>query len=228
MMPPIPSPPFAVALAYTEKQMPVYSPTYAADRAEIEDLMARYLFAMDYNDFETYADLFTEDGTLEYARGKVIGREEIRESARRFKEAVASIYQDADGNPAVLRHVLCQSVIRVEGDRAWHTGFWFETANDGPREGSGRLTPTLGTFGIYEDELVRVNGEWKFFYRNILNEFLRGRESGDTNPVRGLDARANALQVPSAPAASMPAPAKPAPEAPEKPGFSWRGLFGKA
>lgn len=174
--------------------MPKYSPTYAQDRAEIEDLMARYLFAMDYNDFDTYAETFTEDGTLEYARGAVTGRENIRDSARQFKAAVAGIYQDIDGNPALLRHILCQSVIRVEGDRAWHTGFWFETANDGPREASGRLTPTLGTFGIYEDELVRVDGDWKFSYRNIRNEFLKGRESGETNPVLAMDALAQAGQ----------------------------------
>ncbi len=168
-----------------------YPENYAQDRAEIEDLMARYLFAMDYNDFATYADMFTEDGTLEFARGAVTGRESIRAAAKGFKEAVAGIYQDLDGNPAVLRHVLCQSVIRVEGDRAWHTGFWFETANDGPRTPDGsRFTPTLGTFGIYEDELLRVNGEWKFHYRNIKNEFLAGRESGSANPVLAMDAKA--------------------------------------
>ena len=169
-----------------------YDAQYARDRAEIEDLMARYLMAMDYNDFDTYAETFIEDGTLEYARGAVTGRENIRASAKGFKEAIAGIYCDVDGNPAQLRHVLCQSVIRVEGDKAWHTGFWFETANDGPRNEAGRLTPTLGTFGIYKDELVRVNGEWKFAYRNILNEFLTGRESGSVNPVLAMDATAAA------------------------------------
>jgi ketosteroid isomerase-like protein len=167
-----------------------YSETYARDRAEIEDLMARYLFAMDWNDFDTYAECFTEDGTLEFARGAVSGRDNIRAAAKGFKEAVAGIYTDVDGNPAVLRHVLCQSVIRVEGDKAWHTGFWFETANDGPREASGRFTPTLGTFGIYEDELVRVDGTWKFAYRNIRNEFLAGRESPAENPVALMDRKA--------------------------------------
>lgn len=167
-----------------------YPPNYAQDRAEIEDLMARYLFAMDYNDFDTYAETFTEDGTLEFARGAVTGRENIRAAAKGFKEAVAGIYTDVDGNPAILRHVLCQSVIRVEGDKAWHTGFWFETANDGPREASGRFTPTLGTFGIYEDELMRVNGEWLFAYRNIKNDFLAGRESGSDNPVLAMDRKA--------------------------------------
>lgn len=167
-----------------------YDAQYARDRAEIEDLMARYLFAMDYNDFDSYAEMFTEGGTLEFARGAVTGRENIRAAAQGFKQAIAGIYTDVDGNPAILRHVLCQSVIRVEGDRAWHTGFWFEAANDGPRHESGRLTPTIGTFGIYKDELVRVGGEWKFAYRNILNEFLAGRESGAVNPVLAMDATA--------------------------------------
>ena len=171
--------------------MTSYDANYARDRAEIEDLMARYLFAMDYNDFDTYAETFTEDGTLDFAQGSVTGRDAIREKARGFKEAVAGIYVDVDGNPAILRHLLCQSVIRVEGDRAWHTGMWFETANDGPRTPDGkRFTPTLGTFGIYEDELVRVNGEWKFKYRNIRNDFLPGRESGSVNPVLAMDAKA--------------------------------------
>ncbi|HSG33011.1 MAG TPA: nuclear transport factor 2 family protein [Sphingomonadaceae bacterium] len=166
-------------------------PSYADDRAAIEDLMARYLFAMDWNDFDTYADTFTEDGTLEFARGAVTGRDNIRAAAKGFKEAVAGIYTDVDGNPAILRHVLCHSVIRVEGDKAWHTGFWFETANDGPRVPDGsRFTPTLGTFGIYEDELVRVDGEWKFHYRNIRNEFLAGRESPKVNPVLLMDEKA--------------------------------------
>lgn len=167
-----------------------YAATYAQDRAEIEDLMARYLFAMDYNDFDSYAAMFTEDGTLEFARGAVTGRDTIRAAAQGFKQAIAGIYTDVDGNPAVLRHVLCHSAIRVEGDKAWHTGMWFECANDGPRGASGRLTPTLGTFGTYEDELVRVDGEWLFAYRNIRNEFLDGRASGPDNPVLAMDAKA--------------------------------------
>ncbi|MFB0612793.1 nuclear transport factor 2 family protein [Aurantiacibacter poecillastricola] len=170
-----------------------YDDAYARDRAEIEDLMARYLFAMDWNDFDAYADCFTQDGTLEFAQGSVTGRDAIREKAKGFKEAVASIYTDVDGNPAVLRHILCHSAIRVEGDRAFHTGMWFETANDGPRTPDGkRFTPTLGTFGIYEDELVRVDGAWKFSYRNIRNEFLSGRESPQRNPVALMDAKAEA------------------------------------
>jgi hypothetical protein len=33
---------------------------YAGDRAAIEDLMTRYLFALDWNDFDTFAATLTE------------------------------------------------------------------------------------------------------------------------------------------------------------------------
>lgn len=166
-----------------------YKSSYAQDRAEIEDLMARYLFAMDYNDHDAYADTFSADGTLDYAAGQTTGRENIRAEAKKFTQQVGALFVDANGNPAKLRHVLCQSVIRVDGDKAWHTGQWFEMANDGPLDAGGRPSPKLGTFGTYEDELVRVDGEWKFFYRNIRNEFLPGRETRAENPVNVMDAK---------------------------------------
>ena len=160
-------------------------PGYAEDRAAIEDLMARYLFAMDWNDFDTYAECFAEDGVLDYAMGFASGRETIRAEAKRFKENVGTLYVTPEGNPAKLRHVVAHKAIRVEGDRAWNTGFWFEMADDGP-EG----TLKMGSFGHYEDELARIDGEWKFKRRKIYNEFLKDRGSSAVNPVRLMDTAA--------------------------------------
>ena len=157
-------------------------PSYAEDRAAIEDLMARYLFAMDWNDYDTYAECFTEDGELDYAMGTTRGREEIRAEAKRFKDNVAQLFVDSSGNPAKLRHVVAHKAIRVEGDRAWNTGLWFEMTNGGP---DGSIA--LPSFGVYEDELVRVDGGWLFKRRKIYNEFLPGRESGEVNPVLAMD-----------------------------------------
>ena len=164
-----------------------YADSYAQDRAEIEDLMARYLFAMDYNDFEAYGATFTVDGELEFASGATRGRENIKATAREFKERIGEFYRTADGSPATLRHVLAHSAIRVEGDRAWGRSLWFEMANDGP-EGALKM----GTFGIYEDELVRLDGRWLFSKRRILNEFIPNRHSGPGNPVADMDALAEA------------------------------------
>jgi hypothetical protein len=168
-----------------------YDADYARDRAEIEDLMARYLFALDYNDLDSFIEMFTADAEFEFARGTAYGKADILETVRGFKQRIGQIYTDVDGNSAILRHVLAQTAVRVEGDRAWTRAQWFETANDGPRDPeSGRLTPTMGTFGIYEDELRKVDGRWLFSKRRILNEFLSGRESGPGNPVLGMDAAA--------------------------------------
>ncbi|WP_164549725.1 nuclear transport factor 2 family protein [Altericroceibacterium xinjiangense] len=169
--------------------LPTYSADYAQDRAEIEDLMARYLFAMDYNDFDSYAATFTEDAELEFASGATKGRDNIRATAKSFKERIATVYTDEEGNPAILRHVLAHSAIQVEGDHAWSRSFWYEMANNGPGN-----SLKMGTFGIYEDELRKENGRWLFTKRRILNEFLTGRQSGPENPVLGMERAAAAAK----------------------------------
>lgn len=166
-----------------------YSMQYAQDRAEIEDLMGRYLFALDYSNFDDYVATFTEDGELEFASGLSKGREAIRAAVTRFKQGIGQHYKTADGNPATLRHVLLQTVMRIEGDQAWTRSLWVEMANDGP-EGALKM----GTFGTYEDEVRRVNGRWLFSKRRVLNEFIKGRHSGPGDPVADMDKIADAMR----------------------------------
>ena len=156
--------------------------SYARDRAEIADLMARYLFAMDYHDADAYAECFAEDGVLDYAMGTLDGREAIGGEARIFRDKIAEVFKDWQGRPAKLRHLVQQKAIRIEGDRAWNTGLWWEMTNGGPE---GR--PATPSFGTYEDELVRVGGRWLFKRRKIYNEFLEGRHSGPGNPVLAME-----------------------------------------
>ena len=147
-----------------------YSATYGQDRAEIEDLMARYLFAIDYFDWDAYVATFTEDGELEFASGKSKGREAIRAAVTRFSEGIGRFYHTEDGKPAKLRHVVLQSSIRVEGDRAWGRTLWLEMANHGPGD-----EPKIGTYGLYEDEFRKVDGRWLIARRNVLNDFIPNR-----------------------------------------------------
>jgi hypothetical protein len=162
-----------------------YGQTYGNDRAEIEDLMARYLFAIDYSDWDAYVATFAPDGELEFASGKSKGREAIRAAVTRFAEGIGRFYHTEDGQPAKLRHIVLQTVIRVEGDRAWGRSQWLEMANHGPGD-----EPKIGTYGIYEDEFVRLDGRWLIARRNVLNEFIPSRGSGPENPVAEMDALA--------------------------------------
>ena len=161
-----------------------YSDSYARDRAEIEDLMARYLFALDYNDMDSFIAMFTDDAEFEFARGRVRGKANILETVKGFKVRIGEHYKDEDGNPAVLRHVLAHTAIRIEGDRAWTTGLWWEMTNGGPD-----VALKAESFGTYGDELARVDGRWLFKRRKIYNEFLQGRESGPEKPVLAMDAQ---------------------------------------
>jgi ketosteroid isomerase-like protein len=167
---------------------PAYPPSYAQDRAEIEDLMARYLFAIDYSDWDAYVATFAEDGELEFAAGVSKGRAAIRETVTRFAASIGRVYHTEDGKPAILRHVILQSAIRVEGERAWGRSLWLEMANHGPGD-----TMKMGTYGIYEDEFTKVDGRWLIARRNVLNEFIPGRRSGPANPVAEIDALAEAF-----------------------------------
>lgn len=164
-----------------------YDQTYAADRAEIEDLMARYLFAIDYFDWDAYLATFAPDGELEFASGSYKGHDAIREAVTSFTTRIGEFYTTEDGKPAKLRHVILQSSIRVEGDRGWARSQWVEMANDGPGD-----SLKMGTFGLYEDDLAKLDGRWVFTKRRVLNEFIPNRHSGPENPVAEMDRLAEA------------------------------------
>ena len=102
--------------------------SYASDRAEIADLMARYLFAMDYNDYDAYAECFAEDGELDYAMGTTRGREAIRAEARVFKDNVARLFETREMLLAGWLHYLAFDLF---------VGLWI--ARDADAKGFSRL-----------------------------------------------------------------------------------------
>jgi hypothetical protein len=167
--------------------MPVAAPIspeqYAAERAAILQLEAEYLFALDWADADAYAALFTEDGTLEWARGKATGPAAIREEVRRFLQVIAGIYgDDGSGKKVTLRHFITNQAIYIDGHRAQGRVYWFEIANNGAGH-----TPVVGSYGHYEDEMRKVDGKWLFVNRRIFNEQLEGRRADAVNPLRTVE-----------------------------------------
>ncbi len=152
----------------------------AEDRAAILQLEAEYLFALDWSDAQSYADLFAPDGRLEWARGTAIGPKAIFEEMKSYKEVVAKVYgTDSKGEPVRLRHFITNQAIYIDGNRAKGRVYWFEMANNGPGD-----TPLIGSYGHYEDEMRKVDGQWKFMSRRIFNEQLEDRRAGEENPIR--------------------------------------------
>lgn len=154
--------------------------SYAEDRALIEDLQARYLFALDFRDAEAYAATFTEDGLLDYGAGQLRGRDAIRDMVAGMRAgAEEQAAEDTSGlRPAAGRHNITNIVLDIDGDTATGVSYWFHMGNDNPERAA-----QLNSFGHYEDELVKVDGEWLFSVRKIYNEQVAEWAVQGENPV---------------------------------------------
>jgi uncharacterized protein (TIGR02246 family) len=153
---------------------------YGEDRARIEDLQARYMFALDFRDPEAYASTFTPDGVLDYGAGEIRGREAIKNFINESrKNAEAQVAKDVSGlRPAAGRHNITNIVLRIDGDKAVGRAYWFHMGNNNPKR-----IATLDSFGHYEDEMVKVNGQWLFSKRKIYNEQVDKWAARGSNPA---------------------------------------------
>jgi hypothetical protein len=157
----------------------VYDDEYARARSEIEDLQARYMFALDFHDPELYASTFTEDGVLVWFGGTVSGRKAIVEEMTEAREVDRKVAAGlAPQRPPQRRHFITNVVLKIDGDRATGRAYWFEYNND-----MRDRRPYLGAYGHYEDELRKVNGRWLFSRRQIFNEQRDNMAAPGPNPA---------------------------------------------
>lgn len=170
---------------------------YGDDRALIEDLQARYLFAFDFADAEGYAGTFTEDGILDYGGGVLTGRKAIAEfiasGRKRTEEARAKTPEGQ--RPSVGRHIINNMVVKIDGDKARGVSYWTHMTSGSDGRG------TVDFFGHYEDEMVKVDGEWLFSRRRIYNEAIPEWASQYLNPVTNPSPPPK-FRAPSAPRAN--------------------------
>jgi len=152
---------------------------YANDRAEIENLQARYLFALDFNDGQSYGSVFAPDGELDWANGVIKGRENIVKETQVMKDKFA---KGKNINNPSLRHLITSNVIEVRGDRASGRAYWFELFNDVP----AGADPVVRAYGHSEDEYKKIDGHWFWARRKIFNEMMASRLAPAVNPALSL------------------------------------------
>jgi hypothetical protein len=156
-----------------------YDDDYARDRAQIEDLQGRYLFAMNWGDFDTYASTFTEDGVLDWARNTVTGRDAIRQEAEVLWQLFSGLEPGERPTSAPKRrHFIASQVFDIDGDAATGRAYWYEFD-----VAAATQQPVVLAYGHYEDELRKVDGKWLFSKRAIYNVILEGREGPAENPA---------------------------------------------
>jgi hypothetical protein len=125
----------------------------AADLVEIQQLVARYAYAVDTHadNGNAYADLFAPDGVF---GGTTTGREALAKLARST--------QAARGGPAYTRHYLTNVIIHPTSEGA--RGSQYLVAID-VSEGGKPSTVVHG--GRYDDLYVRTPDGWRFKSRQL-------------------------------------------------------------
>jgi uncharacterized protein (TIGR02246 family) len=131
------------------------------DRIAVEDVMARYVWAVDSLDADGYVAVFTADAIIDSNGTISNGRDEIR-------QIVTSLIQRRDDNKAkglptaTLYHVI--SNVRVtfpKSGEALHQSYW-QTVR---RDKDGRMS--AAAMGRSEDRLVKRNGTWLIQSRKL-------------------------------------------------------------
>jgi uncharacterized protein (TIGR02246 family) len=131
------------------------------DRIAVEDVMARYVWAVDSLDPEGYVAVFTEDAVIDSNGSISKGHGEIR-------KIVTSLIQRRDDNRAKglptsnLYHVI--SSVRItfpKPGEALHQSYW-QTVR---RDKNGAMI--AAAMGRSEDRLVKRNGNWLIQSRKL-------------------------------------------------------------
>jgi len=131
------------------------------DRIAVEDVMARYVWAVDSLDADGYVAVFTDDAVIDSNGSISKGRDEIR-------KIVTSLIQRRDDNKAKgmptanLYHVI--SNVRItfpKPGEAVHQSYW-QTVR---RDKDGKMT--AAAMGRSEDRLVMRSGRWLIQSRKL-------------------------------------------------------------
>jgi len=137
------------------------------DRQAIETTLVRYSTGLDTFDPEIYASAFTEDAEFTMEDKVYRGREEIGgivSGMKAEREERRADKDPANDPPPSMHHVMSNAVIDITGpDTARHHSYWM-TVSGGPELYSFRVAAQ----GRYEDELVKVDGQWLIHRRKIV------------------------------------------------------------
>jgi len=136
----------------------------AQDRVEIEQLLWRYVRALDSGNAEAYAATFTPDGQFGRDANATKGREALKKMITDMRRSNAE--SEAKGAPKrpPMYHVIANSNIEfVDKDHARFEAYWMTVF-----AGAGENTPArVAAAGREIDELVRVNGQWLIKLRDV-------------------------------------------------------------
>ena len=128
-------------------------PLSTADRLEIQDLLARYNYAIDAGDAGAWAATFVADGVFTSGGRTQSGTRELQAFAADFATRLPG-----------SRHWNTNVIIEGDGDQATMRCY-LQLLKTG-----GGEPATIVTTAKYEDTLRRVDGAWRFVSRTVVRD----------------------------------------------------------
>ncbi len=133
------------------------------DRAQIEKLMWQYVRALDTENADAYAAVYTLDGQFGSGANAVKGHDALKKMINDLrKRAVETEAKTGEKRPAMY-HVLTNTYLEfVDKDHARMEAYWmtvFAAVDKKPAN--------VAAAGREVDELVRVNGNWLIKVRDV-------------------------------------------------------------
>jgi hypothetical protein len=138
-----------------------------SDRLEIQDLMVRYSYAIDFHDWDALDDVFSEDALVDYT--VFGGPAGDRESTKRF------LTESLSANFLGYQHMVTGTTIQFRDDGTAHA----RTQCHNPMAIGDADDPAVMIASLwYVDELVRTPDGWRIRERVEQSVFLRRFETG--------------------------------------------------
>lgn len=127
------------------------------DKLAIEELISRYNQSLDMGDYPTWMACWSEDAVLDGLGRLLMGKAQIQAFADAYEGAFRSRIH-------ALKHYTVNILSKIDGDRATSSSY-LQLVNTTAQGVQIRFT------GRYEDDLVRVGGQWQFARRKLHQDF---------------------------------------------------------
>lgn len=143
-----------------------------ADRLSIDDLMSRYVEAIDSKDWRLLDTVFTEDAILDYSTSGGPNAKGTYPEMKAWLQKALSVF-------SLTQHLIGKSAVVLEGNTAkcrtiFHNPMVLpidETGKYDP-EGTGQSTFVVG--GWYEDTCYRTPDGWRIIHKYEKQAFMSG------------------------------------------------------
>jgi uncharacterized protein (TIGR02246 family) len=136
----------------------------AQDRAQIEKLMWQYVRALDTENADAYAAVYTADGQFGTGANAVKGREALKKMINDLRQRAAENEAKSGEKRPAMYHIIANSYLEfIDKDHARLEAYWMTVF----AAGGQTMPPRVAAAGREVDELVRTNGQWLIKSRDV-------------------------------------------------------------